>query len=133
MDNLGHLTTLHNKLLQEKVSSYQIKYPQIKMIQLNAHDFMKKIQDDPKQFAISNTSEACFAKLSFSGTKSDLCQNPNDYLFYDLAHPTSRIHCFVGHHIHEVLFNEGLTSLEPKSSEAIYDYCVKESERILMP
>ncbi|MBF0314378.1 MAG: SGNH/GDSL hydrolase family protein [Oligoflexia bacterium] len=133
MKNLSRLSHLHNRQLKKMVESYQQEHPEVKMIWVDAPFFMQQICDHPEEFAITDTTNTCLKTITFRGTREDICNNPNDYLFYDLAHPTSRIHCFLAQRIYKLLFEQHLTSSPPMDKESVYRYCVEESERILIP
>lgn len=59
---------------------------------LDVNDFFQGlVLDGAAAFNITDTTHACY-----NSTTQTLCSDPENYLFFDEAHPTAQIHQLVG-------------------------------------
>ena len=79
----------HNRLLREKLN-YIDKYYNVAIMRLDTYERLGDIMTHPDRYHIKNTQKACFTPEKPEGEK--LCDNPNEYLFWDFIHPTLTIH-----------------------------------------
>ena len=61
----------------------------------------QRLLADPAAFGITNTTEPC---VNFAA--NTVCANPDEYLFWDLVHPTARAHELVAREMRRALIAE---------------------------
>lgn len=80
-----------NALSQQLGSSTNLMY-------LDVNSLFTRIAANPGEFGLTNAIAPCYNP--FSG---DVCNNPNDYLLWDLSHPTTATHKLIGDYAFSVL------------------------------
>ncbi|TVQ48036.1 MAG: G-D-S-L family lipolytic protein [Gloeocapsa sp. DLM2.Bin57] len=93
-DCLNNLTRSHNQGLSSLFSSLPVD---VNIIQVDVNTLLNNIITNPAQFGLTNVTEGCL-DLNFIP-----CDNPEQYLFWDSTHPTTRVH--------ELIANQALESL----------------------
>lgn len=91
-DALSSLTQNHNqelnRLLSELVQQHVDTHLQI--IMLDVYDLYQQAITQPNQFGFSNVTDACLS------TNQTICDNPEQFLFWDGIHPTTFAHEVLG-------------------------------------
>ncbi|NWF59626.1 MAG: SGNH/GDSL hydrolase family protein [Fischerella sp.] len=98
-ENSSQLTALsqkHNKLLAAALGNLS-SIPGVNIIPIDINSLFNRVQATPSEFGLTNVTNACLV-----GTLNDIaqgnfsvCPNPNDYLFWDGVHPTTRVHSVI--------------------------------------
>lgn len=94
---LNDLVGVHNLLLEQKLNNLDASLPEIDLITLDTNSLLTEIVNEPSQFGYSNINDSCllnsqiFSSFDFDG----VCDNPNEFLFWDDIHPTSATHQLV--------------------------------------
>lgn len=110
-DALNTIVQSHNALLSEAVTNLQSTATadvSISLIDLNLG--FKSLVNNPTSFGISVVDEPCFNSLN----PSTLCDNPEDYFFWDEFHLTTAAHRVVGEFVFSNLQSKSVP--EPDSS-----------------
>ncbi|WP_337885111.1 SGNH/GDSL hydrolase family protein [Fischerella thermalis] len=98
-ENSSQLTSLsrkHNIALAATLSSLSA-IPDVNIIPININSLFQRVRRFPGEFGLTNVTDACLvgdfddiAQGNFT-----VCTNPNEYLFWDSVHPTTRVHSIV--------------------------------------
>ena len=94
-DLLNIFTETHNLLLEEKLDSLNTSLPGIDLITLDVNSLFRDVIDRPSQFGFSNVDTSCLVNSQPGFIFDGVCDNPNDFLFWDNVHPTSAAHQLV--------------------------------------
>lgn len=102
----------YNAGLQELVYRLSIKYA-AQSVHIRLFDtaaLLEKLLAHPEQYGITNTTQSCLAidtVSSFNYMQKQkpraACQNPEEYVFWDTLHPTTRIHKILADALFEVI------------------------------
>ncbi|MDX2099207.1 MAG: SGNH/GDSL hydrolase family protein [Leptolyngbyaceae cyanobacterium bins.59] len=115
---LSQVTTFHNLLLGQALSGLQL-LPGINLKALDVASLFNAAIANPSQFGFTNITEPCLKNSPLfpplTGLPS-LCNNPNEYLFFDDIHPTEAAYKLVGNQAFEIL-QDG--QAVPESSPAV--------------
>lgn len=82
-----NLTLEHNRNLNIALSAIARSRKDVNIIPLDVNAVFTEVTAKPDRFGLTNVSEPCFNRAV--GT---LCSNPNQYLFWDELHPTTKGH-----------------------------------------
>lgn len=98
----------HNSLLADKLNqlSQDPDLSDVRLVPLDIAQLIAEASREPAAFGFTNVAEACLSTspLFFQPPSPvSRCANPDQYLFWDSLHPTSKAHQFVA--------NEALTVL----------------------
>jgi outer membrane lipase/esterase len=77
---LTGITDAYNKGLKELAAQYDAQY-------IDMDGFQAKIIKHPRRYHFTNIDDACFNEVTF-----EICDNPDEYMSWDNAHPTTRVH-----------------------------------------
>ena len=93
-DALNTLTDLHNSALSVALNNLnQSLDPSVNIVPLDLNAFFSEAIANPASFGLTNVSNACLTNVDFLfDTNYDICENPNEFLFWDDIHPTTIIH-----------------------------------------
>lgn len=97
-EELTDVARLHNRALSEALQKLEI---QLTGFKYSLHDFftsLNEITEDPSKYGFEEVEMACCGNgpyRGFSGCGSqtrsyELCENPSDFLYFDLVHPTEK-------------------------------------------
>lgn len=119
------LTTLsqnHNTLLDASLVNLS-QLDDINIAQLDAFSLLNKTIANPEGFGFTNVTDSCIEPLSddgkLDGTQAfEVCNNPDEYLFWDGIHPTTVAHAQLANDALEALGSEPQSVPEPGSSAA---------------
>ncbi|BBH52356.1 SGNH/GDSL hydrolase family protein [Fluviispira sanaruensis] len=88
------------------------KNKDFKLLYFDAKELLEKIRVNPNQYNIKNSEKACYLGVPSTPANPNVaCQNPRDYLFWDLVHPTTRVHCIAAYEIQMLLAKEALVKM----------------------
>ncbi len=111
---LSSITKLENYLLHKKIEKFKEKNKNVSIIYFDTNEMFNKIKQNPARFFISNIKNSCYKGVPNEPPKPNVsCENSKDYLFWDLVHPTTKIHCFAAIEIEKNLSN--IFNLQSKS------------------
>jgi len=119
------LTTLsqtHNTLLNRMLGDLS-QLNNINIAQLDAFSLLNKTIANPEAKGFTNVTDSCIRPLShdgkLDGTQAfEVCDNPDEYLFWDGIHPTTVAHAQLADDALEALDSEPQSVPEPGSSAA---------------
>ena len=100
---LNLLTQGHNNALSTTLDILQTSFPHANIRLLDANQQFQTITNEPSLFGFTNVTDSCL-----SGVVP--CSNPDEYLFWDSIHPTTR-----GHQLISNLALEALGVPEPSA------------------
>ncbi|BAZ03882.1 autotransporter domain-containing protein [Calothrix sp. NIES-3974] len=92
------LTNTHNSELQVALQGLAQQNRNLNIIPLDVNALLSEVLAEPGKFGFTNLSEPCFNREA--GT---VCNNPNEYLFWDFIHPTARGHQLIGEYAAAVI------------------------------
>ncbi|MGL5195546.1 MAG: SGNH/GDSL hydrolase family protein [Chroococcales cyanobacterium] len=96
---LNELIRLHNQGLTESLEQLTSRLgSEVEIIPLNVNEIYNRVLDNPADFGFGNVTEPCVEQ-------GRMCQNPNEYLFWDDIHPTTFAHEKLGTYAFELLEN----------------------------
>jgi phospholipase/lecithinase/hemolysin len=84
---LSEMTVLFNQL----VAGLPARFPDSKIQIADVYRLRSLIDRYPKVFGFTNTTESCYKAVALGGDGS-VCPRPDQYWFWDHAHPTTRGH-----------------------------------------
>lgn len=103
---LHDMVRLYNDLLPEFVESFQ-KETGTAVVLVDVASLFDEVTDDPKRFGMTNARTSCLALLPGANPFSTYATFPSQredcdqhrFVFWDLVHPTTRVHEIVGGHV----------------------------------
>lgn len=98
---LNELIRLHNQGLAESLQQLSSRLgSDVEIIPLNVNEIYNRVLDNPADFGFINVTEPCVNQQ-----RGRVCQNPNEYLFWDDIHPTTIAHEQLGAYAFQLLEN----------------------------
>ncbi len=112
-ESLAHAVKYHNRMLDEGIAALQSRYPTKKITFINMQLLLQELIDNPFEHGMTDTEHACIdlplpsvkgAPKEFpqnlvlqnavqrSGQIFSQCEQPEQYVFWDEVHPTTRAH-----------------------------------------
>ncbi len=85
---LNTLTGIHNSLLDRQLDNLSL-LPEIELTTLDANSLFRSIITEPSQFGFSNINNSCLLNFQSGFMFDGVCENPNEFVFWDDIHPTS--------------------------------------------
>lgn len=116
---------VENFFITKRINTLILKHKKedFKLVLFNAKNMLLDIEKNPSNYNVKNTRNSCYVGVpSNPPTPNVACKNPKDYLFWDLVHPTTKIHCIAAHHIQKKLSSDFKLSIPSKES---YKKCEK--------
>ncbi|MDJ0902578.1 MAG: SGNH/GDSL hydrolase family protein [Xenococcus sp. MO_188.B8] len=113
---LTDLTEQHNSLLEETLDELSGTLNGINLMPLDVNDLFNDILADPEDFGFTNISDPCLNSDPISlavsladpdSSNPEICAQPEEYLFWDLLHPTASAHEILGKFALETLATQG--------------------------
>jgi phospholipase/lecithinase/hemolysin len=110
-DRLNTLTDEHNSDLNVALDTLSQSFPSLNIIPVDLNSLFEDAISEPATFGFTNVTTPCL----FVG-----CPNPEEYLFWDLYHPTTATHEFIADVAFQSLNSDSPTSVpEPTSGLGI--------------
>ena len=95
VQQLAGLTAAHNSILENALSELETAFPQTNIASFDTNSLFNNLFNNPEAFGFGSDSLAsCLAPNSFPNIDPNVvpCENPNEFLFFDNQHFTSRVH-----------------------------------------
>ncbi|HEY9649735.1 MAG TPA: SGNH/GDSL hydrolase family protein [Coleofasciculaceae cyanobacterium] len=117
---LNVLSGLHNSGLSTALNNLeQILSPEVNLISLDINSLFAQAIANPGDFGFTNVTDACLTDYTITippDTDFNVCDNPNEHLFWDDIHPTAATHRYIADLALETLNSEPQKSVpEPAS------------------
>ena len=95
-----------NQNIREAVK--ELQQPNIQVMLADLYKYSEDIYKSAHRHGIKNTTDACLQGFSKTekqhGVKKHKCDNPDEYLYWDLFHPTNRAHQLLAQAVKSDLF-----------------------------
>lgn len=120
---LTSLSQTHNTLLGASLDNLS-QLNNINIVQLDAFSLLNQTIANPEKFGLTNVTDSCIEPLKddgkLDGTQDfKVCDNPDEYLFWDGIHPTTVAHEQLAKDALLALESEPQSVPEPGSSAAL--------------
>ncbi|MFP4099161.1 SGNH/GDSL hydrolase family protein [Coleofasciculus sp.] len=120
--SLTTLSQTHNTLLDASLANLS-QLDNINIAQLDAFSLLNQTIANPEEFGFTNVTDSCIHPLKDDGKLDGtqefrVCDNPDEYLFWDGIHPTTVAHAQLANDALEALDSEPQSVPEPGSSAA---------------
>ncbi|TVP60481.1 MAG: PEP-CTERM sorting domain-containing protein [Nodularia sp. (in: Bacteria)] len=107
---LNSLTGVHNSALNQGLQFLSQQEPNLNINLFDVNSLIGQIQKDGGKFGLTNVTDRCLQEsiedILETGEFTQ-CDNPNEYLFWDDIHPTTRTH--------RLIADAALVALHPQS------------------
>lgn len=90
---LNGLAQEHNKELALALNNLRTARPDLNIYSVDVNTLFNTVRANPEQFGFKNVVDACVTG-NFSSV-TNVCSNPNDFLFFDDVHPSERAHSLI--------------------------------------
>jgi phospholipase/lecithinase/hemolysin len=109
---LSAKTFKHNKLLREQIMKEIVENPEygkrVVVVQVDIAEMFRNVYNNPDKYGFTNVTEACYLGGYMPGTENTACFEPQQYVFWDNNHPTTRAHCLAAKASLQALKNSNL-------------------------
>ncbi|MEO0455795.1 MAG: SGNH/GDSL hydrolase family protein [Cyanobacteria bacterium P01_A01_bin.114] len=85
---LNQLSAVHNELLATKLSDFSQRQPDTNIISLDINSLFVDVLADPGAFGLTNVTDSCLTNFQPGFQFDGVCDNPDEFLFWDDVHPT---------------------------------------------
>ena len=85
---LTNLTLEHNQKLAVALGNLSLNG--VNIIPIDVNSIFNRVLANPGEFGFKSTVTPCI--IGAFNTVDSLCQNPNDFVFFDAVHPTTNVH-----------------------------------------
>lgn len=82
------LSAQFNALLHAQLSAIA----DLDIIEFDTFGFLRNVVANPGDFGLSNVTAPCYSGFVAPNPNATECANPDEYLFWDIVHPTSTVH-----------------------------------------
>ncbi|MBD0303481.1 MAG: SGNH/GDSL hydrolase family protein [Tolypothrix sp. T3-bin4] len=89
-DQLNQLTQAHNEQLASAISSLRTSNPNLNIYSVDVNSLFNTVRATPAKFGFKDVTNPCVTG-NFQQV-ANICDNPDDFLFFDNVHPSSRAH-----------------------------------------
>jgi phospholipase/lecithinase/hemolysin len=107
---LNQLSLGHNFLFSQAFGQSNLNQPGIKLKILDAGSLFQQAIITPSKFNLTNVTDPCLKNSPLLNDPTlpppEICDNPDEYLFWDTLHPTSATHRFIGNLAYKTLVPE---------------------------
>lgn len=86
---LGQLISTHNDLLSLKLDEFGQGQPEANITTLDIETLFDDILTNPAAFGLTNVTDACLINFQPGFQFDGICDNPDEFLFWDDVHPTA--------------------------------------------
>ncbi|APJ04369.1 SGNH/GDSL hydrolase family protein [Silvanigrella aquatica] len=103
---LSTIVRIENLFIGRRVHHFNgaHKDDNIKVVLFDAKSMLINIEKNPTQFFVKNTENSCYVGVPSNTPNPNVaCDTPKDHLFWDLVHPSTKIHCFAAYEIQKNL------------------------------
>ena len=103
---LSAIVKVENFILTKRINRFKTnhKSEEFKLIQFDAKNMLLEIAKNPTKYNVKNSINSCYVGVPSNPPNPNVsCENPKDYLFWDLVHPTTKIHCIAANDIQKSL------------------------------
>ncbi|MGI8504615.1 MAG: SGNH/GDSL hydrolase family protein [Hassallia sp.] len=87
---LNQLTQEHNRQLASAISNISTSNPDLNIYSVDINALFNTVGASPAKFGFKDVTNPCVTGNFLQVT--DICDNPDDFLFFDNVHPSSRAH-----------------------------------------
>ena len=64
----------------------------IRIVSFDTFDFLRDVVENPGKYGFLNSTQACYSGFVLPDPSATVCSNPDQYVFWDVEHPTTRFH-----------------------------------------
>ncbi len=89
--NLTAVAQAFNFYLAQALTALDDALASVEIVQFDTYGALNRIIADPGAYGLTNTSDKCVDVVA-----QTLCANPDEYLFWDGSHPTTKVHSILG-------------------------------------
>lgn len=93
---LSGLSADFNAALAAAYGALGASLPGIELTYLDVFGLQNAVVADPAAYGLTNTSGTCYDGFVGQPSGNAPCANPDEYFFWDIHHPTARIHQILG-------------------------------------
>ncbi|MBA2649497.1 MAG: SGNH/GDSL hydrolase family protein [Legionella sp.] len=117
---LSYLSNEHNKALAQGLNILKMAYPNVNLISYDINQLLAEVISNPALYQFSNVTEACnkpeqgkqlhkpILSLVTDRLHKTTEESCDDYLFFDLLHPTTKAHRIISGKVATVLQEAGI-------------------------
>jgi phospholipase/lecithinase/hemolysin len=105
------LAATYNALLDAQLAAVT----GVNLIKFDTFGWLDQVVADPAAFGLSNVSSACYSGFLFFDPTATECANPEDYLFWDRAHPSAVGQALLADRLFDAISPEAQPVPEPSS------------------
>ncbi len=116
--SLSALSTQHNLLLSQKLTNLETASG-ANIIQLDLESFTDEAVNSPDTFGFTNVTDSCLSNFVSVVNFGTPCSNPDEYLFWDAVHPTTKAHSFVAQLAIDALAHEDTQKSVPEPTSTV--------------
>ena len=114
--NLQETVQAHNTLLNQEITKLNQSLFNSKIALFDVNNVFKDVINKPDQYGLTNVTEQCFLATPVS---IFLCSNPDEYLFWDNLHPTTKGHKLIADAAYATIQKEFKSTPEPSTIFAL--------------
>lgn len=92
---LNQLTFDHNELLSTKLSGFSESQPNANIVALDVNTLFADAIANPDAFGLTNVTDTCLINFQPGFIFDGICDNPEEFLFFDDIHPTTTAYEFI--------------------------------------
>lgn len=111
--HIDQMTINYNQLLQYYLNILTYEYPEVNFIRFDSYELLRNAANYAGSFGITNIYQSCYLNLDIYNT-FNVCDNPNEYLFWDAIHPSAIGHKVLSNFISKAVYDAGYS---PMSSD----------------
>lgn len=122
LDQLTLLTNAHNNGLNSVLTSLSTSYSDTDFALLDVNSLLDKIIDNPAAFGfVDNPLASCLSASNFPNIDPDtaVCNNPDQYIYFDNQHFTSAVHQLIADQTSETIEREFESNQVPESENSL--------------
>lgn len=109
---LSGFSQQHNQLLSQKLTALEAASG-VEIIQFDLEGLLNSVVESPEAFGFENVTDACLINFQPGFQFDGICENPDEFLFWDNIHPTE-----AGHSAIAQLTLSTLTAADPENPPA---------------
>lgn len=88
-NQLNDLTAEHNLLLEQKLDQLR-GLPDVNITTFDVNSLLAEVVANPDQFGFTNVDDPCLINFMPGFRFDGVCENPDEFLYWDDNHPTAR-------------------------------------------